>query len=143
VDRAAVETYLKEVDLPAGHHRIRKEAETMAFARHYRAGLADCLTTMWDLAMEILGKGRLCPMYAASSHYRTPARAVEAGSQARRVAELLNRAGFDSHNGGFGSVDHGAANASRPWIGACSRRRCHRLLRQSECCQRHTHLPKE
>ena len=62
VDREAVEAYLREVDLPAAIAGVRNEAAKFGGLRgQYLAGLAHCLEVMWDLAMEILGKGPPVP----------------------------------------------------------------------------------
>ena len=74
----------------------------------YLVGLANCLEIMWDLAMEILGKGPAVP-YARCVEAST-GRAPEPSkpeAKRERVAELLNRAGYStSDNGGLlGAVD--------------------------------------
>ncbi len=109
VDRAAVEAYLKQVDLPAAIAGVRKESKSIGGLRgQYLAGLADCLTTMWDLAMEILGNGPKVP-YERSVESSTgrPPEPSKPEAKHDRVAELLNRAGYStSHNGGLlGAVD--------------------------------------
>src|SRR6202044_2095 len=54
IDRAAVETYLREVDLPAAIAGLRREAANLAeLRRAYLMGLAVSLDVMWDLAMEV------------------------------------------------------------------------------------------
>ena len=62
VDRQAVEEYLGEVDLPQAIAGVRDEARKMGGMRgQYLLGLSLCLETMWDLAMEVLGKGQRVP----------------------------------------------------------------------------------
>ena len=62
VDRVAVEKYLRDVNLPAAITGVRKEAAALGGLRgQYLASMADCLETMWDLAMEILGEGPAVP----------------------------------------------------------------------------------
>lgn len=98
IDRAAIETYLKRVDLPAAIAGVRREGETMGGARgHYLAGLADSLAVMWDLAMEMLGQGAAVP-YARCVEASTGRAPEPSQPQARRerVAELLRRAGYTS-----------------------------------------------
>src|SRR6185437_11028098 len=57
VDREAVEAYLRQVNLPRALAGLRQEAaRTDALRRAYLTNLAICLETMWDLAMEVLGK---------------------------------------------------------------------------------------
>lgn len=98
VDRAAVEQYLREVDLPAAIAGVRSEAARLGGHRgDYLNGLALCLDVMWDLAMEILGKGDPVP-YVRCVEAST-ARAPEPSqpqAKRERVAELLGRAGFSS-----------------------------------------------
>jgi len=62
VDRQAVDDYLRQVDLPQAIAGIRAEAKKSGGMRgEYLQGLALCLETMWDLAMEVLGKGKPVP----------------------------------------------------------------------------------
>ena len=62
VDRQAVEEYLGEVDLPQAIAGVRDEARKIGGMRgQYLLGLSLCLETMWDLAMEVLGKGEPVP----------------------------------------------------------------------------------
>ena len=62
VDREAVEAYLREVDLPKAMEGMCSEAEKIGGMRgQYLAGLELCMRTMWQLAMEILGKGKPVP----------------------------------------------------------------------------------
>jgi hypothetical protein len=108
VDRASVEAYLKEIDLPAAIAGVRKEAEKIGGLRgQYLVSLADCLQTMWELAMEILGNGPKVP-YQRSVESSTGRPPEPSHPQAKRdrVAELLNRAGYPSSNGSLlGAVD--------------------------------------
>jgi hypothetical protein len=96
IDREAVESYLRAVNLPRAIEGVRREAAKMGeLRRAYLNGMAVSLETMWDLAMEVLGKGDPVPY----------ARAVEASTaqppepscpekKRERVAELLGRAGY-------------------------------------------------
>lgn len=108
VDRAAVEAYLKEVDLPAAIAGVRQEAKKIGGLRgDYLNSLADCLVTMWDLAQEILGNGPKVP-YERSVESSTGKRPEPSKPEAKReqVARLLDRAGYPSSNGGLlGAVD--------------------------------------
>src|SRR5450631_2531347 len=66
VDRAAVEEYLRQVDLPKAIAGVRAESGKLQGLRNsYLTGLAVSLDVMWDLAMEVLGKGDPVP-YARS-----------------------------------------------------------------------------
>jgi hypothetical protein len=96
VDRQAVEEYLGEVDIPQAIAGVRDEARKMGGLRgEYLAGLALCLKTMWDLAMEVLGKGKPVPYVRCveASTGRAP-EASNPEAKRERVAELLGRAGY-------------------------------------------------
>jgi len=95
VDREAVEAYLRQVNLPRALAGLRQEAaRTDALRRAYLTNLAICLETMWDLAMEVLGKGDPVP-YTRAVEASTGKPPEPSRSEARRdrVAELLGRAG--------------------------------------------------
>jgi len=96
VDRQAVEEYLAEVDIPQAIAGVRDEAGKMGGMRgQYLVGLALCLETMWDLAMEVLGKGD--PVSYVRSVEASTGRPPEAShpeAKRERVAELLARAGY-------------------------------------------------
>jgi len=109
VDRQAVEEYLRQVDLPEAIAGIRDEARKIGGIRsQYLHGLSLCLETMWDLAMEVLGKGKPVP-YARCVEYSTgrPPEASSPGAKRERVAELLGRAGYSTSSpaGLLGAVD--------------------------------------
>ena len=109
VDRDAMNAYMKSVDLPKAIAGVRQEAVKIGGLRGaYLSGLAVSLEVMWDLAMEVLGKGDAVPY----------ARAVEAstakvpepshpGDKRELVTDLLGRAGYSpSGDGGLlGAVD--------------------------------------
>jgi len=99
-DRAAIDAYLKAVDIPAAIRGVAAEAASIGGARGaYLAGLAQCFETMWDLAMEILGRGAAVPyercVRASTGQAPEPS---DPRAKRERVAELLARAGFPSHN---------------------------------------------
>jgi hypothetical protein len=101
VDREAVNLYVREVDLSGAITGIRTEAaKADKLRRAYLEGLALCTETMWDLAMEVLGKGDPVP-YARSVEASTgkPPQPSRPESKRERVAELLGRAGFKSAKG--------------------------------------------
>src|SRR5271169_1102307 len=109
VDRLAVEAYLREVDLPKAIDGMSAEAEKIGGLRgQYLTGLALSLTTMWDLAMEILGKGKPVPYdrCVQASTGKSPEPSHPEGKR-DRVAELLNRAGYSTakSDGLLGAVD--------------------------------------
>ncbi len=106
VDRNAVEQYLREVNLPKAIAGIREEAGKLAgtvagrsgaLRKPYLISLADCLDVMWDLAMEVLGKGEPVP-YSRCVEAATgkPPEPSKPEKKRARVAELLDRAGYAS-----------------------------------------------
>jgi hypothetical protein len=109
IDREAIEVYLREVDLPQAMDGMCSEAEKIGGLRgHYFAGLTFCLRTMWELAMEMLGKGKAVPyercVQASTSKLPEPSHPE---AKRDRVAELLNRAGYSTarSDGLLGAVD--------------------------------------
>jgi len=103
VDHATVDAYLKDVDLPSAIAGVRKEAAAIGGLRgQYLTGLSDSLQVMWDLAMEILGKGPAVP-YARCVEASTgkPPEPSKPEAKRARVTELLGRAGHSSGNGGL------------------------------------------
>ncbi len=96
VDRAAVEQYLREFELPAAIAGVRRESTKVGGLRgKYLQGLADSVEVMWDLAMEILGRGAPVPYERCvlASTARPPERSRPEAKR-ERVAELLGRAGY-------------------------------------------------
>jgi len=109
VDRAAVEEYLRAVDLPQAIAGVRDEARKVGGLRgQYLLGLSLSLETMWDLAMEVLGKGRPVP-YARSVEASTgrPPEPSNPVAKRERVAELLGQGGYATSSSGglLGAVD--------------------------------------
>src|SRR5208283_1884218 len=102
IDRDAVEEYLRAVNLPQAIAGIEDEAAKIRGLRKpYLTGLADCLTVMRDLAMEVLGKGEAVP-YARCVEAATgkPPEPSQPEAKRERVAELLGRAGYASSGAG-------------------------------------------
>ncbi len=99
-DRQAIDAYLSAVDLAGAIRGLKQEAGRLGGTRgSYMSGLALCFEVMWDLAMEILGKGDPVP-YERCVQAST-GQAPEPSSPAAkrdRVAELLARAGHPSNN---------------------------------------------
>src|ERR1019366_10235982 len=96
LDPEIVEEYLREVDLPRAIAGVHQEAAGIGGLRGaYLDGLAGCLETMLDLAMEVLGKGDPVP-YARSVEASTgkPPEPSTPQGKRERVAELLGRAGY-------------------------------------------------
>jgi hypothetical protein len=102
LERGAVEEYLRAVDLPAAIAGVRTEAAKIGGMRaSYLSGLALCMEAMWDLAMEVLGKGPAVP-YERSVEASTGRRPEPSKPEQKRlrVAELLGRAGYSATNEG-------------------------------------------
>jgi len=109
LDRTALDEYLANVDVPTAIKGLREEGSRIKTLRgEYLSGLALCLETMWDLAMEILGKGDPVPyersVKAATGRAPEPSRPE---AKRRRVEELLGRAGYSPSGaaGILGAVD--------------------------------------
>ena len=104
IDRGVVETYLREVNLPNAIAGIRSEAARCAEPRRaYLTGLALSLDVMWDLAMEVFGKGDpVAYPRAVDASTGKPPEPSRPQAKRERVAELLGRAGYlASQNGGI------------------------------------------
>jgi len=101
-DRSALEEYVRAVDIAGAVAGIRRESANVGRLRAaYLEGQALCVEVMWELAMEILGKGPAVP-YEECVRAST-GRAPEPSDPARkcaRVAELLGRAGHPSSGAG-------------------------------------------
>ncbi len=107
IDREAVEKYLGEVNLPAAIAGVRQQADKLGGLRgQYLLGLANSMEVMWDLAMEILGKGPAVP-YARCVEASTGLAPEPSQPAAKhdRVAELLDRAGYAPAKGLLEAVD--------------------------------------
>jgi len=99
-NREAIDVYLNAVDLPAAIAGVRSEAAKLSGLRSANLdGLAICLETMWDLAMEVVGKGDPVP-YTRSVEASTGKAPEPSQPQSKRelVAELLGKAGYDASN---------------------------------------------
>ena len=108
-DRHAVEEYLRQVDVPQAIAGIRDEARIIGGMRgQYLHGLSLALETMWDLAMEVLGKGKPVS-YAQCVEASTgrPPEVSSPGVKRERLAELLGRAGYSTSSSTslLGAVD--------------------------------------
>jgi hypothetical protein len=100
IDHAAMDAYLKEVDLPAAIAGLKAEAAKLGGLRgKYLASMGVSLEVMWDLAMEMLGKGAAVPyercVLASAGRKPEPS---QPRAKRERVAELLGRAGHASHD---------------------------------------------
>jgi hypothetical protein len=109
VNRPAVEDYLRRINLPGAIAGIRDEAQKIAGLRgQYVIGLSLSLQTMWDLAMEVLGKGVPVP-YARCVEVSTgrPPEPSKPEAKRERLTELMGRAGYSTAGPGglVGCVD--------------------------------------
>lgn len=97
-DRAAIEAYLAAIDVRGAIRGITRQSKKLGSQRQaFLKGLAACLEVMWDLAMEILGKGEPVSYdrCVRASTGRKP-QASNPASKRDRVAALLARAGHPS-----------------------------------------------
>jgi hypothetical protein len=97
-DRAAIDEYLAAVDIAGAVRGLKREAAGFGGLRgEYVGGLALCFETMWDLAMEILGKGEPVP-YARCVEASTgrPPEPSDPAAKREQVAALVAAAGFES-----------------------------------------------
>lgn len=104
IDRDSMDTYLREVKLPGAIAGLRSQANACTEPRRsYLTGLALCLDTMWDMAMEVLGKGDAVPYTrAVEASTGKPPEPSHPEAKRDRVAELLDRAGYScSQSGGI------------------------------------------
>jgi len=100
-DRAAIEDYLKAIDVKGAIDGMAAEGRKLGGLRAaYFEGLELCFSAMWDLVMEILGKGEPVPyercVVGSTGRRPEPSRPKE---KCRRVADLLGKAGYPSKSG--------------------------------------------
>ena len=98
IDREDVEAYLREVSLPKAIAGIHQESGNIGGLRGaYLEGLAGSLEAMWDLALEVCGKGDSVP-YARLVEASTgkPPAPSKPESKREQVSELLGRVGYAS-----------------------------------------------
>jgi len=104
IDREALEHYLRDINLPKAIAGIEEEAaKTNGLRKSYLIGMADCIKVMWDLAMEVAGKGDKVP-YTRCVEAATgkPPEPSQPEKKRARVAELLGKAGYAAaKNGGI------------------------------------------
>src|SRR3954465_7370255 len=94
-DVAAIDAYLAQVDIPGAIAGMKSAAAGFGGMRgEYLQGLALCFEAMWDLAMEILGKGPAVPYErcVTASCGQPPEPSAPLRKRAR-VAELLGCSG--------------------------------------------------
>jgi hypothetical protein len=96
IDREAVDEYLRQVKVRTAIDGVREQAGKIKGLRgDYLGGLALCLEAMWDLAMEVLGKGEPVP-YARCVEASTGRPPEQSQPQKKRdsLTELLGRGGY-------------------------------------------------
>jgi hypothetical protein len=98
VDSAALEAYLKAVDVAGAIADLKAQGEKLGGLRGaYLGGMALSLEVMWDLVLEIIGHGPTVPydrcVEASTGKPPEPSRPEE---KRRQVAELLAAAGHPS-----------------------------------------------
>ncbi|MGA3125373.1 MAG: hypothetical protein ABSD13_01545 [Candidatus Korobacteraceae bacterium] len=101
IDRKAIDVYLNVVDLQEAIEGLKAEALRVGALRgRYLAGLAVSIQVMFDLALEMLGRGPAVPyercVLASAGRAPEPS---QPQAKRERVAELLARAGHTSHDG--------------------------------------------
>jgi len=100
VDREAVDSYLRQVDIPAAIAGVRKSTRKSGSSPErdeFLKGLAVCLQVMWDLAMEILGKGDPVPYErCVEASTGKPPEPSQPQSKRACLAELLGKAGHST-----------------------------------------------
>ena len=97
-DRAAIDEYLGAVDVKGAIGELKRWAAEIAGLRgEYIAGLALCFETMWDLAMEILGKGEPVP-YARCVQASTgkPPEPSDPSGKRAHLAALLRKSQYET-----------------------------------------------
>jgi hypothetical protein len=97
-DHSAVRAYLEAIDVRGAIQGIADKAQSLPPLRQaYLNGLATCLEVMWDLAMEMIGKGDTVSyercVRASTGQDPQPSNPA---AKRERVRELLNRAGYPS-----------------------------------------------
>lgn len=95
LDQSIIDAYLKDVDIPAAIGGVRSEAQKIGGLRgKYLSGLAESLAVMWDLAMEILGRGDTVPYErCVIASTGVPPGPSQPQRKRDRVAELLAKIG--------------------------------------------------
>jgi hypothetical protein len=100
-DRGLIDAYLAAVDVKGAIDALAAEGKTLGGLRGaFFDGLSSCLAVMWDLSMEILGRGPAVPyercVVAATGKPPEPSRPEE---KRRRLTELLAKAGHPAKTG--------------------------------------------
>ena len=97
-DEAAIEEYLHAIDVSAAIEGVKSESQKIDGLRgQYLASLSVALRVMWDLALEVLGRGPAVP-YERCVQVATgrPPEPSSPEAKRERVAELLSHAGYQT-----------------------------------------------
>lgn len=96
-DTKAIDKYLSAVDIPGAIEGLKNAAEGFGGLRgDYVRGLALCFGVMWDLAIELLGRGPAVPYETCvSASTGCPPTPSDPTAKRERVAELLGQASVD------------------------------------------------
>lgn len=94
-DAAAIDRYLSKVDIPGAIEGLKSAGVEYGGLRgEYLTGLALCFQAMWDLAMEILGRGKAVPYErCVTASTGRPPEPSDPAPKRERVAELLGASG--------------------------------------------------
>jgi hypothetical protein len=108
-DHTAIDEYLAAVDVKDAIDGAWKEGRALEGLRGaFFDGLGECLSAMWDLSMQLLGRGPEVPYErcVVASTGRPPS-ASRPEEKQRRLADLLAKAGYASKTGEelLGAVD--------------------------------------
>ena len=101
-DKASIEAFLAAVDVKGAIGRVVEGSRKLGGLRGaYLEGLGLCSEVMWDLGMEILGRGAEVPYERCVKTITGAAPEPSSPSEKRRrVADLLKAAGYASHEAG-------------------------------------------
>ncbi|MFN0167834.1 MAG: hypothetical protein ACKV22_15510 [Bryobacteraceae bacterium] len=98
-DTAAIDAYLAAVDVPGAIRGLAVPADGLR--GEYLDGLAQSFQVMWDLAMELLGRGDPVPYErCVLASTGAPPSPSNPAAKRERVADLLALAGHPSHSSG-------------------------------------------
>jgi hypothetical protein len=114
-DRTAIEAYLAAVDVHGAIQSIAHPPRSLPRRRRaYLKGMANSFDVMWDLVMEMLGKGDTVA-YERCVRASTGLAPQPSNPAARRerVAELLDRAGYPAAESGDLSAASDACAGTR------------------------------
>jgi hypothetical protein len=100
-DAAAIDAYLAAVDVKGAIDALTAESRGLTgLRRAFFDGLCECLSVMWDLSMEILGRGpSVAYERCVTAATGRPPEASRPDEKRRRLVDLLGRAGHPAKTG--------------------------------------------